>query len=491
MKKAFIITVSILSCAILVLSGFLISSTMSLGSTNMKLENLYQRSFYDLVDNVNNMEVEVSKLMVTNDSTSQQKSLSKLKQQSSDAESDLSLLPINMNILEKTTRFMNQFNGYCTTLISYKDGKIEGQDFETLGKVYNSIATIKEELNTIMEKIMNGYKISDNLDNGGESADFSLSFSGLSNDTIEYPALIYDGPFSDSVVKKEIKGLPKTEVTREEAEAKLTELFGNDITNLNYLGDTEGVFETYDFGLNTENGKNYFIQITKRGGFVLTINANASNNNNNSENLQDDLQNENSQQNNDIQNSNKSLTDEEIEDKNATKEESEVVKAESINKVTTETQKAVEEALNFAKKLKLENMKCVWSASSQELCYINLAPVIDDITMYPDLIKVKVDLKNNSVIGWEASPYAYNHIEREDLIPQLTEQEAKNLVSKNLEVDNIKLCVIPLDYVGETLAYEFEGKYNDFTYYLYIDAYTGSQVRVLRIVQTQSGDLVL
>ena len=156
MKKAFIVIVSILSCIILVLSFVLYSTNTSLNSATMNLENLYQRSFYDLVNNVNNMEVEVSKLMVTNDSTSQQKSLSKLKQQSSDAESSLSLLPINENVLAKTTRFMNQFNGYCTSLITYKDGKIENEDYEVLGNAYNSISSIKTELNKIMEKIMKG-----------------------------------------------------------------------------------------------------------------------------------------------------------------------------------------------------------------------------------------------------------------------------------------------------------------------------------------------
>ena len=64
-------------------------------------------------------------------------------------------------------------------------------------------------------------------------------------------------------------------------------------------------------------------------------------------------------------------------------------------------------------------------------------------------------------------------------------------MSKNLTIDSQKLCVIPLDYVGETLAYEFAGKYDNFNYYLYIDAYTGSQVRVLRVIQTEQGELVL
>ncbi len=491
MKKAFLIIISILSCVIIALTITLFSTNSSLTTATMNLENLYQRSFYDLVNNVNNMEVEVSKLLVTNDSTSQQQSLSKLKQQTSDAESSLSLLPINENVLEKTTRFMNQFNGYCTSLISYKDGKIENNDFDVLSKAYDSIATIKTELNTIMEKIMNGYRISENLSKDtSKISDFSLNFSGLSNDTIEYPSLIYDGPFSDSTIKRKIKGLSEKEVTENDAENLITKMFDNKITNINYLGETNGNFQTYDFGVNTEDGKNYFVQITKKGGFLLTLNSNVLNieEKNTEVNIEESNKNINDnigqKTNNDNLNTSNEAQNDILEDDDA-------VKVESINNVNQVTEKAILMAETFAKKLNIDNMKCVWSASSENISYINLAPVIDDIVMYPDLIKVKVDLQDYSIVGWEASSYAYNHTVRDDLIPSLSESEANKLVSSNLKIDSQKLCVIPLEYVGEALAYEFEGEHNNFKFYLYIDAETGSQIRVLKVVQTEQGELVL
>ena len=490
MKKAFIITVAILSSIIVVMGVVLFSTNSTLTETSMNLENLYQRSFYDLVNNVNNMEVEVSKLMVTNDSTSQQKSLAKLKQQSSDAENSLSLLPINENVLEKTTRFMNQFNGYCTSLITYKDGKIENEDYETLGKIYSSIEIIKKELNAIMDKVMKGYKISDHISEDANKSDFSLNFVGLSNDTVEYPSMIYDGPFSDSTIQRKIKGWPETEITENDSENLITKIFENKITNLNYLGETQGNFVTYDFGVNTEDGKNYFVQVTKNGGFLLTISSNILSNGNSEEYTTEVIKDDS------VVDKNTEKTD--TNDDNALNKAenggldgSEGVKVESVNNINKETKTAVLMAESFAEKLGLENMKCVWSASSEQISYINLAPVIDDIIMYPDLIKVKVDLNNNSIIGWEATSYAYNHTQRDELIPELTEAEAKKLVSKNLQIDSQKLCVIPLEFVGETLAYEFAGTYNDFNYYLYIDAYTGNQVKVLKVVQTDEGELVL
>ena len=453
MKKAFIITTSILSIIILVLGIFLFNTTHNLTATSASLESLYQRSFFDLVDNVNNMEVDVSKLMVSNDSTSQQEILASIKQKTSDAENDLSLLPINSNLLDSTTKFMNQLNGYCTSLISYKEGKIEKEDYNIISNVYSSIATIKNELNNVMEKIMSGYRISDNIGDENIVGDFSSSLSNLTNDTIEYPTLIYDGPFSEASIKREIKGLPNDEISQSEAEALIPKILGNDITNISFLGETNGNFQTFDFGVNTNNGKNYYLQITKRGGFLLNMNSNS---------LEEDRQ-----------------------------EPNEEEKIALDNEENLNNSQASKIAVNFSKKLGLENMQATWSASSNKICYINLAPVEDNIILYPDLIKVKIDLVNNQILGWEASSYAYNHCEREDLIPQLSEEDARKLISENLKVNSTKLCVIPLDYMGETLAYEFSGKYNNFNYYLYIDAYNGKQVRVLRIIQTDEGNLVM
>ena len=145
----------------------------------------------------------------------------------------------------------------------------------------------------------------------------------------------------------------------------------------------------------------------------------------------------------------------------------------------------------FAEKLSLKNMKCVWSATANNITYVNLAPVIDDVVYYPDLIKVKVDLASDNVIGWEASSYAYNHTEREKGTIGINIDEAKSKISSNLSVEETRLCVIPLDYGGEVLAYEFSGTYNNFKYYMYIDAMSGEQVRVLRVIQTDQGDLLL
>lgn len=437
MKKAFIITVCCLTAVIIGLSVGLYFNGTALATSNANLENLYQRSFYELVNNVNDIEVDVSKLMVSNDATSQKKILTSIKQQTTEAQNNLSLLPVDSKTISTTTKFINELNGYCSSLLKYDTTKISDEETDNIKTIYEAIAEIKYELNNITYKLMQGYSIIDNLNENSELSDFSINFSGLSSDSIEYPSMIYDGPFSESLDKKEIKGLSKEECSREEAEDLLASVI-DDIVNIEYIGETNGKFETYDFGVNTSGGTNYFVQISKRGKFVLNINANA-------------------------------------------------IEGDS----TIDDKQAIKEAETFAKKLSLKNMKCVWSATANNITYVNLAPVIDDVVYYPDLIKVKVDLVSDNIIGWEASSYAYNHTEREEVTPKINEEEAKGKINANLSVEDIRLCVIPLDYGGEVLSYEFSGTYNNFKYYMYIDATTGDQVRVLRVIQTDQGDLLL
>lgn len=446
MKKAFIITVSLLVVVVMALSIYLVQTKTALGDTSASLENLYQRSFYDLVNNVNNMEVGVSKLLISNDSTSQQKLMSELKQQTSDVEENLSLLPVEIETLAETTKFMNHLNGYCTSLITYKDGKMEASDLKNMNKIHTGLKQIKNELNEVSKRIMAGAKISDNMGFGGGKK-FSDNFTSFTADTIEFPSLIYDGPFSESTEQKTIKGLPQTTLTQDECEKKILDLF-DEVTELNFAGETKSAFETYDFVVKKDNVE-YFVQVTKRGGFLLTMSANVSG------------------------------------------DDKETSSGITLDEGKSEEKNYAKVAQDFAEKLDLKNMQPVWSASSEEIAYVNLAPIDDGVVLYPDLIKAKVDLDTMKIIGWEASSYAYNHHEREDLVAQLTKTEARKLVSSELKVDTQKLCVIPLDYVGETLAYEFAGTFDGYQYYLYIDAYTGDQVRVLRVVQTDQGNLIM
>ena len=337
--------------------GAIIFTAVSWGSTasalddyKNQLEYVYERNLFELIENMNNVENDLSKLQVSSSVAVQQKYLSTIIANTNSAQNNLSSLPIEHNAIDKTLTFVNQLSGFC---IIQSERLSTGQtisldDMDQVDKLHSASVDIKFELNKLSTLIASGYKIVDNTKNPTENTnDFSDQFSGLKNDVTEYPTLIYDGPFSDSVTNKTIKGLGKNEINAEEAKRVISRTFGN--YNINSESLSKGDFDTFNFDIEVD-GVEYYVQITKKGGFLLSMNSQAD----------------------DSETKNKSL------DECATIAE------------------------NFATKLGLENVKTAWSTVNSGFAYINLTYYVNDVTVYPDMIKVKVDMSNGRIVAWEA-----------------------------------------------------------------------------------------
>lgn len=131
-----------------------------------------------------------------------------------------------------------------------------------------------------------------------------------------------------------------------------------------------------------------------------------------------------------------------------------------------------------------------YGMQSNNIVYINLAPIINHVIYYPDLVKVKVD-KCAGVIALEGKNYWYNHIARDLDNINVTFDKAQNNLSKALTVNERNYALIPNKYSGETLTYEFVCTWKDYTYYVYIDVSTGEEVNIMRVIKTTSGDLII
>lgn len=406
--------------------------------TSINLENVYQRTFYDLVESVNNTETKMSKLLASTDSNYSNQLLLEINDNLTNAENQLSYLPISMNGIPETTKFINQLGGYTSTLAkNTKNGtKLTVEEKVKLRELYNSIYGIKVQLNKISNKINQGYNISENANPGKEDYNkFTQNMQKIKNNDQDYPTMIYDGPFSDSTCNKEIKGLNFAEISKQEAEKIANEIFEN--AKVEYSNETNGKFQTYDFNV-TENDIKLYVQITKQGGKLLTISS--------------------------------------MNDK----------KTENISH-----EKAIEIAENFAKKLGIENMKCVWTDKIQTDVYLNLAPVINNVIIYPDLIKVKVDLDKGQIVGYEACAYYTNHIERNIENATISQSTAQSKIDSKYTIESVNLALSPIEYKGEILTYEFKCKYQGSTYYIFINALTGEEENILKVIETQNGNLLM
>lgn len=439
-NKGLIITMWItLGVTMLSMLAALIVFIITTNTYSTQLENLYKRSFYELSSNINDLEVDMSKLVAVNDDSTKREVLTNIYNSCTMANSNISNLPVSNNKIEKVNSFINTLGGYAYSLLTKVNEKQEFSeyDYATIEELHELSLTLMAEYNQYISTLKFDYKIINDVDySDGDKSSYNAGFA--SSTASKVPTLIYDGPFSDSVLNKEIKGLGTTEIAASDAEMIIVEKMGYlGIGSVNYEGESVGDFYTYNFTVNF-GSVNMYVQVTKLGGVIVDVTGYGAGGTKNLTSLQ-----------------------------------------------------AIMLAEDFATHLGYENLNQVWYAENENIMYVNLAPIINGVIYYSDLVKVKVDKTLGLVVALEGKNYCYNHTARELSAPQITFDTAQSNLSKALNVTERNLALIPNKFVGETLTYEFICTWKDYTYYVYVDVETGEEVNILRVIKTTSGDLII
>jgi germination protein YpeB len=125
------------------------------------------------------------------------------------------------------------------------------------------------------------------------------------------------------------------------------------------------------------------------------------------------------------------------------------------------------------------------------MAIINLAPVEQGVVLYPDLIKVWIDISTGEAVGLDANNYLMSHKPRDLKEPTLDAAAAREKATPSLVVSDTRLALIPLETGEEKLCWEFTGKIEDRDYIIYINAETGQEEDILIIQHTNDGELVM
>lgn len=430
---------SILSGIIFGLSFLLYSSYSTANYYASSLETTYQKSYYDLVDKVNNMEVKLSKAISSTDTNYSAKILSEISKNAEDAQNNLNVLPVSINGVEESLTFINQVGGYTGTLAKHlqKGEALSENDSQTLEQLHASILKMKRSLTNMSENIWQGYSILDkSMSLEGDYNDFTVNLQSIKASDVEYPTMIYDGPFSDSQLKKEVRGLTGGDVSEQDAANRVAELFEVEPNSIVFEGEAKANFETYDFSFDKKN-ISFYAQLTKKGGKLLTL---------------------------------ASYNDKNL--KSYTKEQAEVI------------------AKDFVAKEDLQQAEVVWSDVVGKDAYFNFAPKQNGVIIYPDLIKVKVDLATGLVVGYEAKSYYTNNTQRNLKEFSANESSAQAQVKSGYSISTVKKVLAPIDF-EEILCWEFKTVNNGSIFYFYVDSQTGQLVNILKVIYTTDGSKLM
>ncbi len=400
------------------------------------LEGVYSSSYYSMVDNVNNLSVDVSKYSTLSTKQAKLNTLSDMRGDCNYILAGLSILPINEENVISATKFFNQVDGVCE---AYTAKINKGQNlsieeeliFDKIGLVLNKIKANMNEQNAGMYDSSFNFVDAGIFDNTGMN-ELSVGLGDLTGASIDYPAMIFDGPFSTALETREVRGLSNNEITKEQATdyVKNTVYSNRNDVKISYDKETNGDIATYDYVV-TVDGKKFYAQVSKRGGLLMNISGYAES-----------------------------------------------------GDARVKNEQAMEMAKTFANNIGFDSMDVVWLEVHDNVAYINLAPVKSNIIYYPDLVKVKVDLTAGEITGFEATNYALNHVDREVEF-NVTESEAEDKLGFDYEILKISKTVIRQDSGKEISAYEFMVERMDGTYFYYIDANTNEIAKTMKLVSVK------
>lgn len=383
-----------------------------------------ERAYYSALDSLTNLEADLSKALVASGPGQHALLLGRVSSLAGAASENLSALPAAYGADESGLKFLGQTADYAQTLAA---AAAEGR---TLSET---------DVRQLSQLMLKSGELRRHLENGeGFAYDAPSEEQKLSG--IEYPSLLYDGPFSDGVRQGAPRGLSGEEITSEQAVEAGRAFLG--AARAQRASDMQGPIPCWGVSAETD-GVTITLQVTRHGGKILWMAPET---------------------------------------------------AGFETKLGMEA--CVARAREFLESHGFGEMEPSFTQQYDGLAVISFAAVQDGVTLYPDLVKAQVRMDTGEVVGLEANNYWMNHAERENLAPQVDEQQALRAVSGRLTVTGSRLCVIPVDDgldsgKTEKLCWEFAGEWNGSRYFVYIDAETGEEEKVLKVVAGNGGTLTI
>ena len=417
------------------------------------MENKYNMAFYEVVDYVQDMETYLAKALISTSSEQGAETLTNVWREAGLAQSYLSQLPLTNTELGNTSKFLNQISDYSYSLSrkNINGTGLNDEDFKNIKELHTYSVELENTLNQLSTDLNNGkIKWSDLTRNKDlafateVSSITSDSFSNLEKNFHEYSGLIYDGAFSEHITSMEKKGLTGDDIDEERAKQIAKEFFGNDkveeIASVDY--SENGDIPSYDMNVKLKDVEEQAtISVAKKGGHVIFSNYNK-------------------------------------------KVETEVISQEEANEI----------GRKFLEEHGYKNMRDTYDLKEGGIVTINYAyrqetAGGEEVVVYPDLIKVKIALDDGAVIGIETTGYLNSHEEREITNINISKEEAKKKLNKDLQVESERLAIIPTEWKSEILCWEFEGKVENIDFLVYINAENGKEEDILVIINTPNGTL--
>lgn len=425
---------------VIVLVGTTVTSFSLARTYRINLEYTYQRALNDLSEYINSLNVTLEKGQYANTPKQVSGLAVKLWDDANSAKNALAQLPVSVNEVSATSKFLSQVGNFCVALsqIVNSGGTVTDEQSNTLEKLSEYAKNVSTKITQMVNDMQAGRlklgevkKVVKKEDANQAAADLGGGFKEMEESFAGYPTMIYDGPFSDHIMQQKPKFLAgKKQVTAAEALKVAKETTG--VNDLKQTDDTVGNLPCYNFKNDTMT-----VSVTKAGGLLDYI-----------------------------------------------------LDSRTMGEPTISTKQAVKKAEEALVALGLKGFTYSYYAVNNGVVVVNFAATQDGVTLYPDLIKLGIAMDNGKVVSYDAKGYIMNHTTRDFPAVKISEDKARATLSDKLKPQSHDIALVPTEGLNEVLCHEFICTgVKDEQVIVYINVETGMEEQILIIIKDENGVL--
>ena len=397
----------------------------------------YERAFYETASLMNGIEINLEKMQVSGSDARRLALLGEISLDAASAQSSLGLLPASLSAVAQSLKFVNQTGDIAVTLANRLNGggQLTEDDIELLARLHGSCVNLNNLIDSIVEDIERGSNPLGKATGGVPVA--AVENVEMDEVEIDYPILLYDGPFSDGRGETTLRALGSGQVDANEALQAARDFVGQDRMKGAWItGEGSTPAPCYEISAYTDDGL-LSLAVSKQGGQVMYMMVEGA-----------------------------------------------------ADEAAYSQATLIDMAAAFLKNRGYPPVAVSYWVAFDNYLTVNFAVVQDGVLLYPDLIKVQMSMATGLPVGFEAVNYLTNHTARRLPAPALSEDEARTRLNPALDAERGRLCVIPLGS-GEALCWEFAAQADGARYLIYIDAMTGEEQNIYRVVEDENGQLVI
>jgi hypothetical protein len=425
------------------------------GDYRLAAENNSHRALTDFASHLDQLETDLAKGDVASNPTQKVLYFSKVSSISNAALKDFAQIPAEQTGLSYIGQFLVQAGDFSQTLTQRiaGGGKVSEEEEKMLRDMHERLIPVNQKVQdlivrmdtdnivwtdptpTIRQRLgLGGTQIAEAAADGSEAPAKSVR-SGLDQldaSLQKLPPFSYTGEYATRVVPKPL-GLPTGNVTKDQAQVTARDFLSKvGYTNITpeFAGDSQG-----DLGGYTWKYKEAYLEVSQQGGVVTFYRDQRS-----------------------------------IEPRTLSQE------------IAVSKAKMIMQALGW---------QMVLTSSEDFGAYVQFDFVAEQegVRIYPDKVRLMIALDNGQLVGFDAVPYYAFHHSR--VFPaKITLDQAVRKLRPDFQVSESRLAVITKSGNQEAYCYEFRGQYQGEEYLLYLNAATGAEEKIQRILKTPRGEFL-